>query len=394
MFEVFATKDAVADNVHALYAEAIMKDIGLSLDDEGKKAVREHIERQAHNNPEAVRSLAEKIKNNKELTAGVAELERQLTALKATLSPEAQTRAKQCLLAKQRNFQVALDTNDFWTGAGWTHSIAALFGSKASAEKARIRAEVGKTRARSRGWELIGTFGQGLSSEELQTGLHLIEIQIDEIEQSFEKKNLMLDELNVKKAEVYKMLEAGKIELFADSELKAKLVGLARVKVREKIFKAVDINSSSVEGVAEAHELFERAVNASLDNNVDYVDEPGSADSLTVLKGWLDTALDNGIERDVERAITHSMALSSERFGALQKALDKLTAKEKLGSKSRAEVRRFIVKKLEKELQVIAGEKFYETDDKGKKQALESKQKAIHLKALVAKQKEAIVLNK
>ncbi|MSU55191.1 MAG: hypothetical protein EXS46_01460 [Candidatus Taylorbacteria bacterium] len=393
LFEVFATKDAVANSVHALYAEAITKDIGLSLDGEGKKAVREHIERQAHNNPEALRVLGEKLKTNKELSDSVALLESQVAALKACLTQEAHDQAVQCLRARQRNFQVALDTNDFWTGAGWTHSVAALFGSEASAEKARIRSEVRETMARSSGLELISTFGQGLSSKELRTGLNLIEIQIAEEIKNFENTNLKMAEFEARRVEVCRKLDAGKIELFADSELKAKLVGLARAKVREKITVAVKSGSENTEKIDEAHTLFERAVQASLDKGVDYLDEPGTVD-LGVLKQWLDTALDSGIERDVEKAISHSMALSSGRFGTLQKALDKLTAKEKLGSKSREEVRGLIVMKLEKELGVISKVKFDILTISGKKQAQESRQKAIHLEALVGEQKRAIVQEK
>ena len=146
---------------------------------------------------------------------------------------------------------MALKTNSFWTGAGWTHSVLGFFGSKKSAEKASARAEAAKG-ARSSGIELWATLGQGLSTNELKTGLQLIEVQLAEFGHDIETKKMTLAELEAGGERVKNDLENVKVNLFQDSALTKKLVGMARVKVREQISSGVFLGEETVEKAVSA----------------------------------------------------------------------------------------------------------------------------------------------
>ena len=67
---------------------------------------------------------------------------------------------------------------------------------------------------------------------------------------------------------------------------------------------------------------------------------------------------------------------------------------ERLGSKARADVGKFIVKKLKFELDAAAKLKVDESTEDGKKQVTEARLKALHLNGLIVKQQEALALNK
>ncbi len=403
-FEAFAFKEAAVAGTYELYADSISKDLGLSLDEEGKQAVREHLERQAHVNPESIEVLAGKLKHFKELPPQIADFERQLNELKAELTPEVQAQAVAKFTTKREAFETVLRTNKFWPGYSEEEGIAGLgrlqhlFGifSKKSYKGSVARSEVSKiSGARSKGFEKYATLGiGGFSNEELRTGLQLVEAQLADFEHQIETKSLAVAELEAQGQLVKDIIENEKVNLFRDNNLTKKLVGMARVKVREKLSSGVFVGEETVEKAVSANELFERTIKASGSSRFgDEGDYLADVD-VPLYRKWIDETLDRGIERDIEKAIVRSMALSSGRFGELQKAFDKLTQNERLGSKSRAEVRKFIVKKLKTELQLAADVRVDESTEEGKSRATEAKQKALHLKALIVKQQEALVLNK
>lgn len=392
-FEAFAFKDIAVTGMYELYAESISHDLGLSLDDDGKQAVREHLERQAHVNPESIKGLADKFRSFKELPNQIAGFERQLNELKATLTPEAQERAQQPLEKKREAFQMALRTNYFWPrwskkeglgGLGWLH---------VRGEKAAARSEVAKE-ARSSGAELLATFGFGLSTKELKVGLQRVEKQLADFRLEMGTKQMTLSRLEAMGRKAKTDLENAKVNLFQDSVLTKKLVGMARVKVKEKLQSSLTYGQETVEKAVDANELFEKAIRASASNK--FGDDADFLEGVDVpeYRKWIDAALDLGITKEIEKAVVRSMALSHGRFGELQKAFDKLTAQERLGSKSRAEVRKFIVKKLKDELKAGGEIKADESTEDGKRQARDAQQKALYLKALIVKQQEALVLNK
>ncbi|MDO8483087.1 MAG: FliG C-terminal domain-containing protein, partial [bacterium] len=402
-FEAFAFKDAAAAGTYELYAESISQDLGLSLDEEGKREVREHLERQAHVNPESVKSLVDKLKQFKELPPQIAGFERQLDELKATLTPEAQARAKQELTDKQEAFQMVLRTNKFWPGYSEEEGIAGLgrlqhlFGifSKKSYSGAKARSELSRVPAvRSKGFEKYVTLGTGFSNEQLRTGLQLIEGQLADFGRQMETKSLGVAELEAQRALIKGMLENDKVELFRDNALTRKLVGMARVKVKEKLNSSLIYGEESVDKAVSANELFERTIRASSGNKFGDDGDYFEGVNVSDYRRLIDSTLDRGIEKEIEKSIVRSMALSTGRFGELQKSFDRLTANERLGSKSRSEVRKFIVKKLNSELGLAAGLTTDDSTDEGKKQVTEAKLKVLHLKALIVKQREALALNR
>ena len=394
--------------MYELYAESISKDLGLSLDEEGKQAVREHLELQAHVNPESVKSLVGKLRTFKELPQHIAGFETKLEELKAELTPEAQARARQELTDKQEAFRMVLRTNQFLPGYSEEEGIAGLgrlqhlFGlfSKKSYKGAVARSEVSRIPgARSKGFEKYLTLGTGFSNKELRTGLRLTEAQLADFEHQMETKSLGVAELEAQRELIKGMLENDKVELFRDSALTRKLVGMARTKVREKISSSVFLGEETVEKVVSANDLFERTIRASSGNKFGDDGDYFECVDVPTYRQWIDDALDRGIEKEIEKSIVRSMALSTGRFGELQKSFDRLTANERLGSKSRAEVRKFIVKKLNIELGVAAGLTVEDSADEGKKEeskkrVTEAKLKTLHLKALIVRQREALALNR
>ncbi|MCR4311403.1 MAG: hypothetical protein NUV54_02450, partial [Candidatus Taylorbacteria bacterium] len=398
LFEAFAYKDVVVEQVSHLYEGVISQDVGISLGGEGKQAVREYIEEQAYTNPEKIKSLSNKFPQFSETTQQIGVLEKEIAGLKATLTPEAREKARKELQTKVQEFSIALKTNNFWKGAGWLHSVFQVV-SEESAEKTRIRNKLRSTSAASTGIESVLTFGFGLSTRELSMGLKLAEMQLSSLDEEFDKKIATVAELEAKGAEVKRYLESGRIDLLSSGELRGKLVGLARAKIREKITNVVGPNTvASPEEIDEAHSLFERAVSASFggdpDDETGYVEGDNSSSTYAVLKEWFDTALDVSVERQVEMALKESTTLSSGRFSLLQKAFDKLTTKEKLGPRSRADIRKLIVKRLDGEMEGIAKQKFDESTDEGKALVREARQKVIHLKALAHKQKVLLTAKK
>jgi len=402
-FEAFAFKDAAAIGTYELYADSISKDLGLSLDEEGKQAVREHLERQAHVNPESIKGLVDKLRISKELPKQVAGFEKKLEELKAELTPEAQAQAMAEFTTKREAFEMVLKTNQFLPGYSKEGGIAGLgrlqhlFGlfSKKSYKGSVARSELSRiSGSRSKGFEKYTTLGTGFSNEELRTGLQLIELKLADFEREMEAKSLGVAELEEQGRLMKEAIEDAKVNLFQDSALTKKLVGMARVKIKDKMNSGLLSGEETVEKAVSANELFERTIRASSGNKFGDDGDYFEGVDVPVYRKWIDEALDRGIEKEIQKAIVRSMALSTGRFGELQRTFDKMTGGERLGSKSRAEVRKFIVKKLKIELDAAAKLKVDESTEDGKKQVTEARLKALHLNGLIVKQQEALALNK
>ncbi len=409
IFEAFARKDSVAEEVYKVHAERISKDLGLSLDDAGKQAVREHLERQAHESPRLIKQLFTKFEHLKVLPGEIAGLEAQVAELKKTLTPEGQAKLRESLEGEHKRIKeerdimaLALKSNAFWTGAGSFHSLnwfAQKLGFESS-ETYKARKIVKEKGAKSKfsPYALIG----GLSTEKLESGMVLkeerlrgVENQLASLESEFKKgaadKDEQIKRLDEQRFKAHQILENAKLNLFRDSELDKKLAGMAWEKIVAEIysFHSAKEEDQTAEAAAKASELFEKTLRASLERGGgegDYLAGVDVKETQEKIDGWL-TA---GIRTDVGRAVSRALALSAGRFKALEGALAKLTEKEKLGSKSRAEVRRHIVERLFDELEIMADEPKDENTEKGRKRVQENKEKTLHIRAIIVKQEEAL----
>lgn len=404
-FEAFANKDSLAGKVAELCSEKILGERGIELGDEGAAAVKEYLERQAPLRPEVLKELSQKFERFETLSADVVALNADVARFQAAIPAEAERKQNigEVLAAnkKMEVLEMARKTNNFWGGAGWTHHIWGLFGSKYSKERVTARSEAAQMGMKHSVPATVFSFGNSLSTGKMKAGLATLEKEIAagaEKMQAHKGDTAMLALIERKKQEAEALIASARQGIVFDKGLTDTLVGIANKKLIEQLNVLKSPNADvTVDAAHEVFGLVERAEAAhkkspSGSKHLEGIDPVKDMEAI-------ERMIEGGIWREIEQSLAEAAEMPAGRFTRLEQVLEGFATKERLGKKDKQKIREFIIKRLTVALAELEKDrKTLEAKPKGDTQAETEKkrklselsQRAILIQSLIARERKKL----
>ncbi len=322
-FETFQVKESVSKGLQNLFRNQIRENLGVKLDSSDLRSIDAHLQELAIENPEEILGLQKKLTVFQEMPGQIKELETQL----ATLGNSQELSAKlESLKTDKRSLESVEKYSGFWgrLKMGFQINFCRSLEKSRELEGHKQSLEIAKDRF------------DKLDSD--QAGLMLVETnkQIEEVNKTLE---------TISKVEGWKVLAQ---EMFNNSRknLLEGIVGISGITESIKRRAMAQMESALASGklriLDQAEQDFTKLQKASesLGFGIDVLD--GKEEDL---RSRLDTATENAIGTKIHETISN-VKLGEGAMTRLERSLEQLIGREKIGSKVGVEAREFVVQLL------------------------------------------------
>ena len=353
-FEIFEIKNKVASGIKKIYAGEIGAEIGVKIDAKELKAVDEEIERQALDNPEAIRDMWADIQDYDEMPKLIAEKQKELDNLAVSSGYVDATMALKQELGVIKEGKAGAS---LW---GKTKMYAgAILG-------------IGKTREKSADlWYAtreIKQRGIPLTTDGIRDRL----VEIEDEERKLENK-LGVDK-KAKQEEIDEITEDlvnVKKELFAYAGLREIVTDLARKKLTEQIWgkqgKGADVKGNDAAFLRLREFSGKKAPVTGLEYFTDSED--------ATLQNELDDSIQFRVSEQIGIALGKVKLGKASQYTQLEKELSSILEANTIGNMSPEDTRDFILKELDGALGILPS-------------YAEKKQKAVLLAPIIQRLKD------
>jgi hypothetical protein len=328
-FEAFENKAELAKNMRELFKQQIQEETGLKLNDKELAAIDDLIGKEAINNPDRIGEVAEMVDDYRGNAEDIAKMEVEIQKYGGDAGVAAKIVEMKGDYSKLRDIDMSRLVHYVDVIEATSEGLFSFFGStKREASNAlRERKALGQKYGIKSGWD--GMFSHGEYNEKLE---------------KLEREIKFIEDAVVAKATAAKEFKRLKSEVMEGFLPVAEVMKVAKTRAQDRL-KAmlVDVGKDfTLKKADEAEDFLAKLQEASAAGNTNYL-EGIDADKFT---NDLNMVIETKVEEQLIDAVKKS-PIASGSLSALEKALEKFSSQEKIGSREGDEVKVFIKETLD-----------------------------------------------